>query len=325
MPHTVIGLFADSPAAQRALTELAAAGFDRASAKDAADAGQPGRRWVLVETEGRDRDIQDILRRAGAESMDAHAAGSGAARSALMLEPVRGATVEGVPSQERHPHGGDWLREIVFGLNDGLVTTLVFIVAASALAQSHAALLLIALSEVSAGGVSMALGGYLSARTERDLLAHRIATERHEIATEPEEERAELRDIYRKKGLRGSLLERVVAQLTATDERWLQALVHDELGVIDNEEIAPWRQGLQIGASFVLGGLIPTVAVLVGLPQPWMQVGAYALTALTALGLGALKARYSLKGPVRNGLEFLAIVTAGTVAGAIIGLALHAA
>ena len=325
MPHTVIGLFADSPAAQRALTELAAAGFDRASAKDAADTGQPGRRWVLVETEGRDRDIQDILRRAGAESMDAHAAGSGAAQSALMLEPDRGATAESVPPRERHPHGGNWLREIVFGLNDGLVTTLVFIMAASALAQSHAALLLIALSEVSAGGVSMALGGYLSARTERDLLARRIATERHEIATEPEEERAELRDIYRKKGLCGSLLDRVVTQLTATDERWLQALVHDELGVIDNEEVAPWRQGLRIGASFVLGGLIPTLAVLAGLPQPWMQIAAYALTALTALGLGALKARYSLKGPVRNGLEFLAIVTIGTAAGGIIGVALHAA
>lgn len=226
---------------------------------------------------------------------------------------------------ERHPHGGGWLRPIVFGLNDGLVTTMTFIMAASAVAQTHAALLLVALSEVAAGGVSMALGGFLSSRTERDLLAHRVATERHEIATEPEEERAELRAIYRRKGMTGRLLENVVAHQTADHERWLRALVHDELGVVDDEPASPLREGLQVGASFVLGGLIPTVPVLLALPAPWLQTVAFGLTALTALLLGALKARYSLKGPLRNGLEFLGVVTAGTLAGVVIGLVLHAA
>ena len=225
--------------------------------------------------------------------------------------------------EEQHPHGGAWLREIVFGLNDGLVTTLVFIMAASNVAHGHAALLLVALSEVAAGGVSMCLGGYLSARTERDILERRIATERDEIATEPEEERAELRAIYRSKGMTGPLLEAVVAHQTATRERWLQALVHDELGIVDEDPVVPWRQGLSIGSSFVLGGLIPTVPLILNLPR--QQVWAFVLTAITALALGALKARYSLKGPVRNGLEFLAVVTAGTIAGAGIGLALHAA
>lgn len=225
---------------------------------------------------------------------------------------------------EQHPHGGAWLREIVFGLNDGLVTTLVFIMAAAEIAQSHAALLLVVLSEITAGGVSMALGGLLAARTERDILEHRIATERHEIEHEPEEERAELRAIYRDKGFTGSLLDHVVAHQTANRERWLQALVHDELGVVEEQTIAPWRRGLQIGLSFVLGGIIPALPVLVNLAAPWMQLCAYALTALTALTLGVVKARYSLKGPLRNGLEFLVIVTAGTLGGVAIGLALHA-
>ncbi|HZS92193.1 MAG TPA: VIT1/CCC1 transporter family protein [Chloroflexota bacterium] len=224
---------------------------------------------------------------------------------------------------EQHPHGGGWLREIVFGLNDGLVTTLVFIMAASEVAQTHAALLLVALSEVAAGSVSMGLGGYLAARTERDILARRIATERQEIRQEPEEERAELRAIYRRKGMTGALLDRVVAHQTANNERWLRALVHDELGVVEDEPVRPVRQGVQIGASFALGGLVPMLPVLFGLRPPTLQIVAYVLTALTALALGAVKARYSLKGPVRNGLEFLAVVTAGTLAGVLIGLVLH--
>jgi VIT1/CCC1 family predicted Fe2+/Mn2+ transporter len=60
---------------------------------------------------------------------------------------------------EQHPHKGDWLREIVFGLNDGLVTTLVFIMAVSEIAPGR--LLPVVLGEVLAGGISMALGDIL--------------------------------------------------------------------------------------------------------------------------------------------------------------------
>jgi len=70
------------------------------------------------------------------------------------------------------------------------------------------------------------------------------------------------------------------------------------------------------------GGLIPALPFLVSLPHP--RPLAYALTALTALALGALKARYTLQGPVRAALEFLAIVTGGAVAGIAIGALLHA-
>ena len=221
---------------------------------------------------------------------------------------------------EQHPHRGDWLREIVFGLNDGLVTTLVFIMAISEIAPAR--LLLVVLGEVMAGGVSMALGGYLSARTARQILDQRIATERYEIENEPEEERAELRAIYQDKGLSGPLLDRVVGHLTADRERWHRAMVHDELGVVEDTHINPWLEGVQIGVSFVVGGLIPTVPVLFSLPQArWW---AYGLTALTALLLGVIKARYTHQSPLRAGLEFLVVVTAGTLAGVGLGLLLHA-
>src|SRR5947209_9358486 len=220
---------------------------------------------------------------------------------------------------EQHPHRGDWLREIIFGLNDGLVTTLVFIMAVSEVAPSR--LLLVVLGEIMAGGISMALGGYLSARTARQILDQRIATERYEIEHEPEEERAELQAIYRNKGFSGPLLQRVVNHLTANKERWHHAMVHDELGVVEDTHINPWLEGVQIGLSFMVGGLIPTVPVLFSLPQArWW---AYGLTALTALLLEAIKARYSRQGMVWAGLEFLMVVTLGTLAGVGLGLLLH--
>ncbi|HLX55561.1 MAG TPA: VIT1/CCC1 transporter family protein [Ktedonobacteraceae bacterium] len=220
---------------------------------------------------------------------------------------------------EQHPHGGGWLREIVFGLNDGLVTTLVFIMAVSEIASGR--LLLVVLSEVLAGGISMALGGYLSARTARQILDQRIATERYEIELEPEEERAELVTIYQNKGFSGPLLQHVVNHLTANKERWHKAMVHDELGVVEDTHINPWLEGAQVGVSFVIGGLIPTIPLFFSLPQArWWAFG---LTALTAMVLGAVKARYTRQGSVRAGLEFLVVVAAGTLAGVGLGLLLH--
>jgi VIT1/CCC1 family predicted Fe2+/Mn2+ transporter len=98
-------------------------------------------------------------------------------------------------------------------------------------------------------------------------------------------------------------------------------MVHDELGVIEDKRINPWLQGIQIGISFVVGGLIPAVPVILSLPQArWW---AYGLTALTALVLGAIKARYTHKGAVRAGIEFLVVVTIGTLAGVGLGFLLH--
>jgi vacuolar iron transporter family protein len=247
----------------------------------------------------------------------------------MHVEPVRhtddaSLPLHGAPAYELHPHRGDWLRDLVFGLNDGLVTTLVFIMTVSGVAAHSSIIVLIALSEVAAGSVSMALGGYLSAKTVRELLQKRIATEAYEIEHEPEEERAELRAIYREKGLRGPLLDRVVGHLTADRRRWLRALMRDEHGVIEEEPPRPpWQQGLQIGAAFLLGGLVPTLAFLLPLPNP--RVWAYAFTALVALVLGILKARYTIHGPLRSALEFLAIVTLGTLAGIALGALLHGA
>jgi VIT1/CCC1 family predicted Fe2+/Mn2+ transporter len=221
---------------------------------------------------------------------------------------------------EQHPHGGDWLREIVFGLNDGLVTTLVFVLAVSEIAQSQ--LILVALGELFAGAASMGLGAFLSARTEEAVLERRIATERYEIAHEPEEEHDELRRIYYRKGFRGPMLEGVVRFLTADRNRWLNAMVRDELGVVESEgQRPPWLQGLFVAASFAIGALVPILPFLLRLPYP--QVVAYLFTILTAFALGTVKSRYTLLSALRNSLEFLGIITAGAAIGIAIGAILQ--
>lgn len=220
---------------------------------------------------------------------------------------------------ERHPHRGDWLSDAVLGLNDGLVTTLIFVMTLGGVTADRHVLATGTLAELFAGGASMAIGAYLAARTEREVLEKRIAIERLEIATEPEEERRELKAIYRRKGFSGQLLEDIVAHQTATPERWLSAMVHDEHGVTGEPKRHPVGSGLSVGVAFVVGALIPALPLFSSLPLPAARLVSFALAAAVTMGLGAIKSRHTLKGPLQSGLELLALAVAGAAFGALIG------
>lgn len=225
---------------------------------------------------------------------------------------------------EQHPHRGDWLRDAVLGLNDGLVTTLIFVMTVGGVAANRRTLVASAVAELFAGGLSMAFGGFLAARTEHEVIAKRIATEQLEIATEPDEERRELSAIYRHKGFSGRLLDEIVAHQTATPERWLSAMMHDEHGITGEIGRRPLRAGLSVGLAFMLGAIVPILPFLAyALPLRLAQILSFVLTASVTLGLGAVKARHTLKGPLRSGIELLALAAAGALVGVLIGRLLH--
>ena len=109
----------------------------------------------------------------------------------------------------------------------------------------------------------------------------------------------------------------------AERERWLHAMVRDELGIVSPELARPpWLQGALVAGSFMLGSFVPIVPFLLSLPIP--EVLAYALTVFTALALGGIKAQYTTKGALYNGLEFLGITTVGAIAGVAVGALLQA-
>ena len=220
---------------------------------------------------------------------------------------------------ERHPHGGDWLRDVVLGLNDGLVTTLVFVMTLGGATGSRHVLVTSALAELLAGGVSMAFGGFLAARADAEILAARVATERHEIQTEPDEERRELRAIYRRKGFSGGLLEAIIAHQTATPERWLAAMLHDEHGITPGSGRPPLRVGALVGLSFMAGALVPILPFLWPLPRLAAAAVSFVLTAVAAMALGALKSRHTLRGALRSGVEFLLLASLGAALGGAVG------
>lgn len=224
---------------------------------------------------------------------------------------------------ERHTHPSDLLGSVILGLNDGIVTTLVFVLSvAQASGNTFRTTIIAGLAEMCAGGVSMFLGGYTAARAIREAYHYQVDVERQEIRQEPEEEREEVASMYRAKGFRGRLLDEIVGHVTSDPDRWLRVMVRDELGVPPEEGSKTWQAGLAVGLSFMVGALVPLLPFLLQLDiaRPFAIILSVVVLVLT----GAVRSRYSRKTWWMSAIEMVGIGLAGSAAGLLIGTVISA-
>ncbi len=204
---------------------------------------------------------------------------------------------------ERHPAGGGTLREVVFGANDGLISSLALVSGMAGATTSRGAILLAGLAGVVAGTVSMALGAYISTKSVREFRDSEERRERYEIAHLPALERAELAEIYRRKGFAGAELERVLDRLTETPERWLQIMMSEELGFA-GEVLNPYVAAAVMGAAFAVGGMVPVCSYFVSSGTVALAFSA-GLTAIGLFGVGWWRGTLVGRGRLGKGTEMI--------------------
>lgn len=215
-----------------------------------------------------------------------------------------------------------WLRAAVLGANDGIVSTASLVVGVAAANAGVREVLVAGVAGLVAGAMSMAAGEYVSVSSQSDSEQADIARERHELATEPAHEHAELARIYVHRGLEAALADEVASQLMAHDA--LGAHVRDELGISQIVSARPVQAALTSAATFSVGAAMPLLTVLFA-PDTLLIESVGGVSLLCLAGLGGLAARTggagALAGTVRVtfwGALAMAI-TAGV--GALFGVA----
>ncbi|RPA12378.1 VIT family protein [Gordonia sp. OPL2] len=205
----------------------------------------------------------------------------------------------------------NWLRAGVLGANDGIVSTAGIVVGVAAATAERGPVFTAGIAGLVAGAVSMALGEYVSVSTQRDTESAALATERRELAEQPEEELDELVDIYEAKGLSHDTACRVARELTEHDA--FEAHAQVELGIDPHELTSPWQAAVSSAVSFTVGAVIPLVAILAP-PASWRIPVAF-VAVLVALALtGALGASLGGSRPWR---PMVRVVIGGAIAMAV--------
>lgn len=157
---------------------------------------------------------------------------------------------------ERHQlQGLSWLRASVLGANDGIVSTSSLILGVAAAHASHSSIVLTGIAGLVAGGMSMAIGEYVSVHSQADSEAAALAQEREELKDDPVGERRELTEIYVRRGIEPALARQVAEQLMAHDA--LAAHARDELGFSARSVARPLQAAGASAGSFATGAVIP--------------------------------------------------------------------
>ena len=192
------------------------------------------------------------------------------------------------------PHGVgiagrlNWLRAGVLGANDGIVSVAGIVVGVAGATSARGPVFTAGLAGLVAGAVSMSLGEYVSVSSQRDSEHALLAKERQELRSDPDAELEELTAIYEDKGLTRRTAELVAAELTAHDP--FAAHAEAELNIDPQDIVNPWQAAGASAVAFVLGAVLPLIAIL--LPSPPWRVPVTIIAVLIALALaGALSAR----------------------------------
>ncbi|CAN5273219.1 VIT family protein [soil metagenome] len=224
------------------------------------------------------------------------------------------------------PHNGgiagrlNWLRAGVLGANDGIVSTAGIVVGVAGATTERSAIVVAGVAGLVAGAMSMAAGEYVSVSTQRDSEMALLDKERRELRDEPEEELAELADIYAGKGLDAALAREVAIQLTAHDA--LGAHAEAELGIDPDDLTSPWAAAWASMVAFTVGALLPllTISLVVASARVWVTIVAVtialAMTGFVSARLGEAPAGRAVARNMAGGL-FAMLIT--FVVGSLLG------
>ena len=125
------------------------------------------------------------------------------------------------------PHVGEsrqYWRDIILGVNDGLVSMVLLVAVVVGGGLSTSQVLLTAIAGALAGAVSMAAGEYLATKSQDEVLQSELELERIHLREHREAEVEQLREMFSDMGLHDEDLESAVAAFNRSDEAMLNAM-----------------------------------------------------------------------------------------------------
>lgn len=213
-------------------------------------------------------------------------------------------------SQRREKHrkaAGGYIGDLVYGANDGIITTFAVIAGSAGAHFEPSVIIVLGLANLIADGFAMGTGNYLGLRSRQSYELRERTIEEEEIDQWPEEERQEIRDIYRQKGLTGSVLEEVVAIITKDRRQWVDEMLLGELSIFDSKEGPLWLHGAATFAAFVFVGSIPLLPYLMAPATQSSFLLASVGAGFALFAVGSLRTLVTSGSWGRSGLEMLAV------------------
>lgn len=219
----------------------------------------------------------------------------------------------GATATEEHEDGGTYIKTVVFGGLDGILTAHAVVAGAVGAHLPPSAILAIGISNVLADALSMGVGEYLSSRSYGNYVKQEYARESWELENYPEGEKQEMIELYEARGMSKTDATTIIESFSKYKKLFVDLMMREELSLPspdDDEHAASIREALIMFSSFAVFGMVPIIGFAVvpmiagdHLTDDELFLVACCITACALFCLGSLKARFTDKQFLRAGLE----------------------
>lgn len=207
------------------------------------------------------------------------------------------------------------IEDFVYGATDGAVTTFAVVAGVIGASLSPSIVLILGFANLFADGLSMSIGNYLGAKTHREYIQNQRRREEWEIDNLAEQEEQEIRDIYKEKGFREELLDEIVRVITSTRKVWIDTMMKEELGLIEDKNRSARDTAITTFMAFNLIGMIPLSPFILlyisGFSNVWSTSDAFLFsiifTAIAFFLIGIIRGMVVHRSLIRTGLNTLSI------------------
>lgn len=159
--------------------------------------------------------------------------------------------------KEEHLQSSDLLRDVVIGMSDGLTVPFALAAGLSGAVDQSSIIVIAGIAEIAAGSIAMGLGGYLAGKTEQDHYESEVKREYDEVENLRHREIEETREFFANIGLSPALQDQATEEISRDKDRWVDFMMKYELGLDKPDPRRATKSALNIGLSYIAGGIIP--------------------------------------------------------------------
>lgn len=218
--------------------------------------------------------------------------------------------------------GGEYIKSMVYGGLDGIITTFAVVSGVAGASLAMRVVIILGFSNLLADGFSMAVGDYLSTKSENEYNEGLKKQKKQDLVDNYDDEVENFIHAYEKQGLSPEDAQSIAYTLAKYESPFVNQHIAHEHGSDDTEE-EPFKNALVTFLSFFIFGLIPLLAYVFSMFLPFMLEHAFLiasiLTGMTLFILGTLKSRMTQSNWLKSGLEMLAVGGLAAAAAYLIG------
>ncbi len=209
-------------------------------------------------------------------------------------------------------------REIMFGMQDGMVSLSGALTGIAVGSNDRFTILLAGLSIIFTAALSMAIGTYNSLVTETKIEKRILAEEKEEIESSLIEEKEEVIELFIADGWPEEISQKMAECAARDNNLMLKEMAYRELGVVPNRFKRPLYKAVIMFVAWMLGGLFPLMPYLI-FPVAVAIIISVIMALIGLFCLGAAMSNFTKQKVILAGLEIMIIGGVAMALGFVVG------